>query len=222
MRRLMSGGLALCHAFRLVTCQPIVQPREGVAAAESVGERPERADHDLSFALAGVFGWRNLPPDALLSVAPREATFRTAAATSTMSDLRAHHFGVTVTDLDRAVEFYRDVLDLDVLDRFTVSGDEFSEAVGVANATGSFAHLDADGARVELIEYEPEGDDATGDNVNQPGAKHLGLATDDLDAFYDELPTEVETISEPRTTSSGTRILFVRDPESNLVEIVEA
>ena len=139
-----------------------------------------------------------------------------------MADIRAHHFGITVTDLERAVEFYRNVLDLDVLDRFTVSGEEFSEAVGVANATGSFAHLDADGARVELIEYEPEGDDATGGDVNQPGAKHLGLATGDLDAFYDDLPAEVETLSEPRTTSSGTRILFVRDPEANLVEIVEA
>ncbi|USZ67374.1 VOC family protein [Halorussus salilacus] len=134
----------------------------------------------------------------------------------------AHHVGVTVTDLDRAVEFYREVLDLDVLDRFTVSGGAFSDAVGVDGATGNFAHLDADGARIELVEYDPEGRPRSAETVNQPGAKHLGFAVDDLDAFYEGLPSDVETTSEPRTTASGTKILFLRDPEDNLVEVVEA
>lgn len=134
----------------------------------------------------------------------------------------AHHAGVTVTDLDRAVAFYRDVLRLDVLDRFSVSGEEFAEGVDVPGATGEFAHLDAGSARVELVAYDPEGEESHAETVNQPGAKHLGLAVDDLDSFYDELPPEVETLSDPRTTASGTKILFVRDPEGNLVELLEA
>ena len=138
-----------------------------------------------------------------------------------MTTLRAHHFGVTVTDLERAVEFYRDVLDLAVLDRFTVSGEVFSAAVGVEGATGRFAHLEGGGARIELVEYDPEGGVRSEAAVNQPGAMHLGLAVDDLDAFHDDLPPEVETMSEPRTTESGTRILFLRDPEGNLVEVLE-
>ncbi|WP_135824048.1 VOC family protein [Halorussus ruber] len=134
----------------------------------------------------------------------------------------AHHFGVTVTDLDRAVEFYRDVLGLDLLDRFTVSGEAFSTGVGVDGATGRFAHLDADSARVELVEYDPEGEDPERDAINQPGAKHLGFAVEDLDRFYDDLPADVDTLSEPQTTESGTRILFLRDSEANLVEVIEA
>lgn len=139
-----------------------------------------------------------------------------------MANPSAHHVGVTVTDLDRAVEFYRDVLGLALLDRFGVSGEAFSEAVGVEGATGTFAHLDGDGARIELVEYDPEGGTRPAADVNQPGATHLGLAVDDLDAFHDDLPSEVETTSEPRTTESGTRILFLRDPEGNLVEVLEA
>ena len=134
----------------------------------------------------------------------------------------AHHFGVTVTDLDRSVEFYRDVLGLDVLDRFAVSGKAFSAGVDVDGATGYFAHLDAGSARVELVEYDPMGEDRDTEHVNQSGAKHLGLAVDDLDHFYEELPADVDTLSEPQTTASGTRILFVRDPEDNLVELIEA
>lgn len=139
-----------------------------------------------------------------------------------MSDLRAHHVGITVADLDRAVEFYGDVLGFDVLDRFTVSGDAFSTAVDVDDATGRFVHLDGDGVRVELVEYNPKGDDVPTETVNQAGAKHLGFAVDDVDSFYEGLPADVETFSEPQTTESGTRICFLRDPESNLVEVLEA
>ncbi|WP_135822295.1 VOC family protein [Halostella litorea] len=138
-----------------------------------------------------------------------------------MQSLDAHHFGVTVTDLDSAVEFYSETLGLDVLSRFTVSGEAFATGVGVPDATGRFAHLDAGGARVELVEYDPSGSDATAESVNQAGAKHLGLAVDDIDRFYDDLPDGVDTLSAPQTTESGTRILFLRDPEDNLVEVLE-
>lgn len=144
------------------------------------------------------------------------------AATDVTSHPTAHHYGVTVTALDRAVAFYRDVLGLDVLDRFTVSGEAFASGVGVDGATGRFAHLDAGSARVELVEYDPEGEETDGRPVNQPGAKHLGLAVEDAEAFHEELPDDVETISPPRTTESGATILFVRDPEGNLIELIEA
>ena len=137
-------------------------------------------------------------------------------------DPRAHHIGVTVADIDRAVAFYRDVLDLDVLARFTVAGDAFATGVGVPGATGSFAHLDAGGARVELVEYDPEGAAFEAGTVDRPGAKHLGLAVEDVGAVYESLPADVETLSAPQTTETGTTILFVRDPEGNLVELLDA
>jgi catechol 2,3-dioxygenase-like lactoylglutathione lyase family enzyme len=138
-----------------------------------------------------------------------------------VTDLDAHHYGITVADLDRVLPFYRDVLGLELLTRFTVSGAAFADGVGVAGATGSFAHLDAGGARVELVEYDPEGEAVSEGLVNRPGATHLGLAVDDIDAVYADLPDDVATLSEPRTTESGTRILFVRDPEGTLVELLE-
>jgi catechol 2,3-dioxygenase-like lactoylglutathione lyase family enzyme len=138
-----------------------------------------------------------------------------------VTSLTPHHFGITVTDLDRAAAFYRETFDLDEPERFSVSGEAFSDGVGVDGATGRFAHFVLDGARIELVEYDPEGPDATGTAVNQPGVTHLGLSVDDLDSFYASLDPNVETLSDPRTTASGTRILFVRDPEGNLIEVLE-
>jgi Glyoxalase/Bleomycin resistance protein/Dioxygenase superfamily. len=63
-------------------------------------------------------------------------------------------------------------------------------------------------------------DRATGD-LNEPGATHLGVEVDDIDDFYDSIPADVETISEPQTTDTGTTICFLRDPDGHLVEVLE-
>jgi catechol 2,3-dioxygenase-like lactoylglutathione lyase family enzyme len=139
-----------------------------------------------------------------------------------VSDPTAHHAGITVSNLDRAVAFYTDVFDLEVVAEFSVGGEAFADAVDVAGASASFAHFAAGGVRVELVEYDPEGERMPARSLARPGATHLGLAVDDVEAFHADLADDVETLSEPRTTESGTTILFVRDPEGNLIEVLDA
>lgn len=86
-----------------------------------------------------------------------------------MSDPTAHHVGITVSDLDRAVDFYTETFDLDLLSEFSVGGDAFAEAVAVEGASAEFAHLDADGARIELVAYDPAGDANETPELNRPG-----------------------------------------------------
>ncbi|WP_394741771.1 VOC family protein [Natronococcus roseus] len=138
-----------------------------------------------------------------------------------MTALDAHHVGITVDDLEETLPFYRDALGFEVLDRFSVEGEAFADAVGVDGAGADFVHLDANGVRLELVEYDPEADPRPTPELNEPGATHVGLAVGDLEAFYADLPEDVPTISEPRTTASGTSICFLRDPEGNLVEVLE-
>ncbi|MDF9744325.1 VOC family protein [Natrinema salsiterrestre] len=138
-----------------------------------------------------------------------------------MADLSAHHVGITVSDLEETLAFYRDVLGLAVANRFSVGGEAFADAVDVEGASADFAHLEADGARIELVEYEPEARGSPPAGLNQPGATHVGLSVADLEAFAEALPEDVPTISEPRTTESGTTIMFLRDPEGNLIEVLE-
>lgn len=134
----------------------------------------------------------------------------------------ADHTGVIVSDLERAVTFYRDGLGMDVVDRFDVEGPGLSTAVGAENVAGSFAILDAGGARLELVEYEPSGADRTGAAVTDTGSFHLGLSVDDVDAAVADLEgrEDVTFVSEPQTTGSGTRIVFLRDPDGNLIELL--
>jgi catechol 2,3-dioxygenase-like lactoylglutathione lyase family enzyme len=139
-----------------------------------------------------------------------------------VSDPTAHHVGITVSDLDRAVAFYTETFDLDVVAEFSVDGDAFAEAVAVDGAAAEFVHLDADGAIVELVAYEPAVDSGGDPELNRQGATHLGLTVDDVEAFHAGLADDVETLSPPRTTESGTTVLFVRDPEGNPIEVLDA
>ncbi|OVE84392.1 VOC family protein [Natronolimnobius baerhuensis] len=135
--------------------------------------------------------------------------------------LTAHHVGLTVADLEAVLPFYQDVLGFELAGEFEVSGEAFSDAVDVADAAGTFVHLDGHGVRIELVEYEPEGEEISSVQLNQPGGMHFGFTVDDLEAFYEDLPADAETLSEPQTTATGNSILFVRDPEENLVEVLE-
>nr|WP_227357520.1 VOC family protein [Haladaptatus salinisoli] len=139
-----------------------------------------------------------------------------------MTTLQTHHVGVVVSDLDEAVSFYRDTLGLAIADEFTLSDDGIATAIDVEEVTGDFVHLDAGGTRIELIEYDPVGDDTTANAINQHGAKHIGFSVDDIDTFYETLPKDVEPISNPQPIEIGTSILFFRDPDGNFVEVVEA
>ncbi len=138
-----------------------------------------------------------------------------------MTAQRAHHVGITVSDLNRVVDFYQTVFDASVSAEFSVSGEAFETGVGIEDASARFVHLDLGSIRLELVAYEPAQASRPKPTLNQPGATHLGIRVDDLDAFYASLPEEVETLSEPQTTETGTRICFVRDPEANLVEVLE-
>ena len=135
--------------------------------------------------------------------------------------LDSHHVGITVGDLETVLPFYRDVLGFEVASRFEVDGEAFSDAVAVDGAAANFVHLEADGVRIELVEYDPEGEAVTDVLPNRPGGMHPAFTVDDLEAFYAALPDDVETLSEPRTTATGNSILFLRDPEDNLVEVLE-
>lgn len=139
-----------------------------------------------------------------------------------MSELAIHHVGIVVSDLEEAVGFYRDTLGLSVADEFTLSADGIGTAIGVEGVTGDFVHLEGNGARVELIEYDPTGSDSRADAINGLGAKHVGFAVEDIQEFYEKLPDDAEPLSSPQPVETETSIVFFRDPDGNFLEVVEA
>lgn len=134
---------------------------------------------------------------------------------------RAHHWGVTVSDLDRALEFYTGPLDLEVTDRFTLGTEEFNRIVGTSDRTADIAFLNAGDVDIELLEYdEPGANRNAGGRSNDVGVAHVSLEVDDVRAVYDDLSGEVDFYDEPQTLENGATVVLATDPDGNVVELI--
>lgn len=137
--------------------------------------------------------------------------------------MQFHHYGVTVSDMDTALEFYRDGLGLEVTNQLSLDDAAFQTFVGVSDAAANIAFLDAGTCAIELLEYTaPDGDDANaGVTNNDVGASHFCLAVEDIDNAYDDLVEEYDFISPPQTLDNGARVANIYDPDDNVVQLIE-
>jgi catechol 2,3-dioxygenase-like lactoylglutathione lyase family enzyme len=147
-----------------------------------------------------------------------------------MTITRIDHVGITVSDLDRALLFYRDLLGLRVLANSTVGEPEVAELLGLDSVQLRIADLDSgDGRIVELLQYlQPKGTPVPYQSAD-PATAHIAFTVDDLAAIRDRLThagaTFVSrrpiTISEPGGSFDGAICLYVRDPDGAILELVQ-
>lgn len=144
-----------------------------------------------------------------------------------MSVQRLSHIGICVSDLERSVHFYRDVLDFEEVSRLQLQGPEPERLLGLAGGKLQAVYLQRDGARIELIHY-PDAGCEQGDTprpMNRLGLTHLSIRVTDLDAML------VAIEQAGGTTLTGTRIdnpawhskaVFVLDPDGLRIELLQA
>ncbi len=140
---------------------------------------------------------------------------------------KAHHFGLTVSNLDRSLEFYEKMFGL--VPEFIAhgEGDELSQAVGVPAAQLTFAFLRLGGSTVELLEYDNDRQLDHGKRNCDVGAPHLCFDVPDIDAAYAELLGKgADFYSEPlRITDgplAGCAFAYLRDPDGLTLEIFQS
>ena len=130
---------------------------------------------------------------------------------------RIHHFVTGVADLDRAIEWYQDILGFSVERRF-----EF------ADLGTRIAHVTSGQIRIELLERDgstsgPDVDRDAFDALLVRGAKHVGIAVEDVDAVAEELRAKgVDLVQEPTVVEpAGVKNCWCRDPDGTLIEFAQ-
>ncbi|QYO77988.1 VOC family protein [Devosia salina] len=122
------------------------------------------------------------------------------------------HVGMTVSDMDRAIDFYCGLLGLRLALRRTTAGGELA----FLDAGGGMLEVAAPAHAVERFRDVPH---------SEAGMRHLTLAYDDVDAMVELLAAAgVEIVEQPRdayNTEMIRRVAFVRDPDGILVELIE-
>lgn len=138
------------------------------------------------------------------------------------------HAGITVASIEAALGFYRDLLGLRVTDEGEDEGPEVSAIVGLNGVRMRYAELDLGAGRLlEVIEYlAPEGAPLA-QRPCDPGASHLALRVDDVDALCARLAAAGVTIAGRPTTITapgawnGARCVYVEDPDGRTVELIQ-
>ena len=136
-----------------------------------------------------------------------------------------HHTGISVTDLDRSIRFYCDLLGMKLEWRIDhKKGEAFEKVVGLRNVDVSYAMLSGWGGKVELFQYHsPEGKPFPPDKpVSDKGISHFGFEVEDIDGLYERLIAQGVRFNEvPQTIRPGVRAAYFHDPDGITVEFVQ-
>jgi catechol 2,3-dioxygenase-like lactoylglutathione lyase family enzyme len=138
-----------------------------------------------------------------------------------------HHVGITVSDMDRSLAFYEDLLGGGRLGPYERSGPRIDAVTGYSGIVvrQAFVRATEGDTVVELLQYEGGSDVVIDPDNGHVGAAHVAITVVDLDGTLDRLRSRgVEALSEPIVASepmAGHRVVYVLDPDRVRVELVE-
>jgi catechol 2,3-dioxygenase-like lactoylglutathione lyase family enzyme len=138
-------------------------------------------------------------------------------------DPRLGHIGLTVSDLDASIDFYRDVVGMNLTLRMRTGGEWFDELTRNHGAEIETAMLELGAVTLQLVAYQRGGTDAAAIAHNRPGSPHLSLEVDDVDSRHaaiaakgDHHATAIVDIA-----GFGARSFYVEDPDGVPVEFLQ-
>jgi catechol 2,3-dioxygenase-like lactoylglutathione lyase family enzyme len=140
----------------------------------------------------------------------------------------ADHTGITVSNLERSLGFWRDVLALELSHTAHQKGELAREITGVEGAEIKLAVLKAPGGhKIELLEYLAPADRKRSNlRPCDVGSVHVALLVHDLDIVLAQIAASGwEAAGKPQTLktgpNAGKRVIYVRDPDGTTIEFMQ-
>ena len=138
------------------------------------------------------------------------------------------HTGFVVKDLEKSVDFYTNVLGLQLALRMERQGEFINQVLDFPDAHIKGAMVDkGEGHQLELIQYLNPASGPGGISRNDLGASHLAFFVDDLDKFYLETKERGLRFNNPPAALSDDhghmlrKAMYAQDPDGNWLEFVE-
>jgi catechol 2,3-dioxygenase-like lactoylglutathione lyase family enzyme len=140
----------------------------------------------------------------------------------------ADHTGITVSNLERSLAFWHDVLGFELSHTAHQTGELAQEITGVAGAEIKLAILRVPGGhKIELLEYLAPVDRKRADiRPCDVGSVHVALLVRDLDAVLERIAaSDWKAAGKPQMLQSGPnagkRVVYVRDPDGTTIELMQ-
>jgi glyoxylase I family protein len=142
--------------------------------------------------------------------------------------ISADHTGITVSNLERSLAFWRDVLGFELSHTSHQKGELAEEITGVEGAEIKLAVLKAPGGhKVELLEYlAPADRKRANPRPCDVGSVHVALLVEDLNAVLAQIAASGwEAAGKPQILktgpNAGKRVVYVRDPDGTTIELMQ-
>jgi lactoylglutathione lyase len=140
-----------------------------------------------------------------------------------------YHTGFTVSDLERSIAFYRDLLGMHLVHRQDTTAPYVGTVTGFPDVHLKVALLKItpdDPHTLELLQYASHPAEPTDRATNRPGNGHLCFRVDDIHAWYQRLSAHgIEFRSEPVQITAGVNegayAVYLRDPDGFTIELVQ-
>jgi catechol 2,3-dioxygenase-like lactoylglutathione lyase family enzyme len=139
-----------------------------------------------------------------------------------LDDVSFCHLVVGVTDMDRALEFYRDVLGMEVVFETLVSGEPFDAVLHAKRQQeGRVVGGLLGGLMIELLSLGANPPDHKPARRGITGIHNFSLSVTDLDDTHRRIVAAGHTPDQEPFEIGGVRMFFVKDPDGTAVEFIE-
>ncbi|MBI3783555.1 MAG: VOC family protein [Deltaproteobacteria bacterium] len=144
-----------------------------------------------------------------------------------MSLIRLTHIGICVSDWQRSLRFYRDLLGFEYLSELQIAGEPTNTLLQLNDVELRALYLERDGTRIELLHYASpgHGGDSTPRPMNRLGLTHLSMRVDNLAqtlATLEQAGVQVLAASRIDIPAFAAAAVFITDPDGTLIELVQA
>ena len=142
--------------------------------------------------------------------------------------ISADHTGITVSNLERSLAFWRDVLGFELSHTAHQKGELAQEITGVEGAEIKLAVVKAPGGhKIELLEYlAPANCKRANLQPCDVGSVHVALLVDDLERVLERIiASSWKAAGTPQILktgpNAGKRVVYVRDPDGVTIEFMQ-
>ena len=139
--------------------------------------------------------------------------------------ITAHnHSAFTVSDLDRSVAFYCDVLGFTLQTSLETQGQPIQQITGFPDAHLKIAHLLLGNFRLELIQYLAPRGQAIDLSTCNVGSAHIAFYADDVDQTYRDLQARGVKFKGAPVAAAPDRpkVAYFTDPDGITLELAQA
>jgi catechol 2,3-dioxygenase-like lactoylglutathione lyase family enzyme len=144
---------------------------------------------------------------------------------------RVESVGFTVSDMNKALDFYTRVLPFEKVSETEVWGTEFEHLSGVFGSRARVVRLKLGGEVLELTEYlTPQGRPVPVDSrSNDRWFQHVAIIVSDMDKAYAQLrannvrhaSTGPQTLPAYITAAAGIRAFYFKDLDNHVLELLQ-